>query len=402
MSPDIIQNTHVTACFRKYLTVCIVVCLMSTTTVFADTLPKEIPETQIWTATSAIDVVGVTMESTSLIWNIGDAGLEELPPAVVNKDGYRSGSIAYAQYKESITSNGGQISEVKSFSIDTGAKTNGLSNIKTEKVLTYTSQNGSHLMGDELYILDIAGNWASNVSDLVCVFAQSAGDIIPAFCNKVTAKATLQSITTAQIESIGSATLVGSNPAALNYEIAVMPNSDDYANGVIATTFTVSVREGRTDVRDPLAGYSWVHGRTGDSMWELYDAGGNIVIQFMRGGINLVSLWHQGVRYWTNAPSLTGNLMLTDDGSPNGRPLPSAAQITVNAGSSNQDPYTFTYQGAAYTINPHDSNQATGVVMTKPHFEYDKLASSLTAIDSARVSGKITQLVKEFHYQSGI
>jgi hypothetical protein len=223
--------------------------MMSMGMVSADILPEEIPENQIWTVTSGIDVVGIATESTSLIWHIGDAGLEKLPPAVLTRDGFRSGSIGYALYKESITSNGGQISEVKSFSMDTHAKTDGLYNIKNEKILTYASQSGSHLMGDERYVLDVAGNWSGSVSDLVCVFAQSELDIIPAFCNKVTAQSTLRSITTAQIQSIGSLTAVGSSPAALNYEIAVTPDGDGYAQGIVSTTFTVSVMEGRSEER---------------------------------------------------------------------------------------------------------------------------------------------------------
>jgi hypothetical protein len=137
--------------------------------------------------------------------------------------------------------------------MDTHGKTAGLFNIETAKVLTYTSQNGSHLMGEESFVLDIAGNWSAGLDDIVCVFARSAREVIPAFCNKVTASSKLTSVTTAQVETIGKLTAVGQRatvPAALNYEISVTPDANSasgYADGIFTTTFTVSIMEGRSD-----------------------------------------------------------------------------------------------------------------------------------------------------------
>ena len=221
----------------------------------ADVLPGPVPENQVFSTISIIEAVGVTTESTSLVWQIGDKGLNTLPAAKATEDGgpIRSGSIAYVTYSDSITTNGGQISEVKSFSMDTNAKTAGLFNIETSKVLTYTSQNGSHLMGAESYVLDVAGNWSRGTDSIVCVFSKAGKDTIPAFCNKVTASSKLTSVTTAQVETIGGVTAVATKPnvpAALNYEISVTPDANSasgYADGIVSTTFTVSVMEGRYD-----------------------------------------------------------------------------------------------------------------------------------------------------------
>ena len=220
----------------------------------ADVLPKEVPENQVFSLGSIVEAVGATLESTSLSWNIGDAGLTRLPnQTLLDTGSLRSGSIGYMTYSDSIMTNGGQISEVKSFSLDTHAKTDGLYNIETAKVLTYTTQNGSHLMGQESYVLDVAGNWSAGVDDIICVFARAARDVIPAFCNKVTASSKLTSVNTAQVQTIGSLRGVGrtaSVPAALNYEISVTPDANSasgYADGIFSTTFTVSVMEGRTD-----------------------------------------------------------------------------------------------------------------------------------------------------------
>jgi len=190
----------------------------------ADVLPQPIPENQVFSTTSIIEAVGPVVESTSVVWQVGDAGLTSLPAASINGDGnIVSGSIAYVTYSDSITTNGGQISEVKSFSMDTHGKTPGLYNIETTKVLTYTSQNGSHLMGAESYVLDVAGNWRGMSDDIVCVFSRGLADVIPAFCNKVTASSKLTSVTTAQVETVGGLTAVavsgqgrGNTPICIN------------------------------------------------------------------------------------------------------------------------------------------------------------------------------------------
>jgi len=220
----------------------------------ADVLPYQVPENQVFSKTSIIEGVGALAESHSVVWQIGDGGFAELPDGRVSsaRDAIRSGSIAYVTYKDSITTNGGQISEVKSFSMDTHAKTAGMFNIETTKVLTYTSQNGSHLMGEESYVLDVAGNWSYGPGGIVCVFARGNNSTIPAFCNKVTASSKLTSVTTAQVETIGRLTAVGKDtnvPATLKYEISVTPDANSasgYADGIVSTTFTVSVMEGQS------------------------------------------------------------------------------------------------------------------------------------------------------------
>ena len=245
--------------FNRYIAIIAAVFLIAVSGLAtADVLPGPIPENQVITATSIIEAVGAATESTSLVWQVGDAGLTSLPPveSTGNLAGdvlLRSGSIAYVTYSDSIMTNGGQISEVKSFSMDTHAKKEGLFNIETAKVLTYTSQNGSHLMGEESYVLDVAGNWSYGLDDVVCVFAQKWDKPIPAFCNKVTASSKLTSVTTAQIETVGALTAIGANinvPAALKYEISVTPDANSasgYADGIFSTTFTISIMEGRSD-----------------------------------------------------------------------------------------------------------------------------------------------------------
>ena len=259
--------------FNRCIAIIAAVFLMISGLATADILPNPVPENQVFTLTSIVEAVGVTTESTSLVWQIGDEGLDQIPPVrtIEDADGNiirgTSGSIAYVTYSDSITTNGGQISEVKSFSMDTNAKTEGMYNIETTKVLTYTSQNGSHLMGAESYVLDVAGNWTYGLDSIVCVFSKANDTAIPAFCNKATASSKLTSVTTAQVETVGGLTAVAdksSVPAALNYEISVTPDANSasgYADGIVSTTFTVSVMEGRF----------WSENGDQDFWWVPYD-----------------------------------------------------------------------------------------------------------------------------------
>ena len=228
----------------------------------ADILPLPSSENQIFRTTSNIDAVAQVQESTTLVWQNRYRGISEDPPVRGSDSGASVESLGYAAYFDSIYANGGQISEVKSFSIDTHGKAAGRYNIETTKLLTYTSQNGSHLMGAESYILEVIGNWSYRADDgLACVFTKGGEQIIPAFCNKVTASSKLTSVTTAQVQTSGKMTAVGRNrdvPAALKYEISVSPDANSasgYADGIISTAFTVSIKEGRNDgnITPPLS-----------------------------------------------------------------------------------------------------------------------------------------------------
>ena len=408
----------------NYFVILITFCTLFTP-VYADILPGERPENQVWTTNSLLDAVGITTQSTSLNWYVGDAGLDSFPVPFADGDVIRSGSIAYARYKDSIMSNGGQISEVKAFSLDTHAATEGLYNIETEKVLTYTSQNGSHLLGEEFYLLDVVGNWSTGASSLVCVFSKGKNDIIPAFCNKVTASSKLRSITTAQVESIGSVALIGADPAVkspavLQYEISVVPDANSasgYADGIVSTTFTVSVMEGRSDGAvkeiDPFASdgrWSLLAGLMPPVLqWESFVTPGlgssGVRIRLVRDGVmgDTVFVDYNQASIGHSVPSLSGPVLPILIGM--GLPAEVTEQLTIDGGDGGRNtPYTVTYKGASYSISPWLG--IAGVNMTQPagyNLEhYNELAARLTAIDTASAAGGISSFVKEFHYQSGI
>jgi hypothetical protein len=230
-------------------------CLIGSASVaVADRLPQGVPENQVFSLYSMIETIGVVMQKTSAVWQVSDGGLDSLGDPAKSSDGnsVKGNSIAYAAYSDFIMTNGGEFSEVKTMTMDTNPQTPGMYNIETTRVLTYNSINGSHLMGEESYVLDVAGQWSYGGNDITCVFSKPGSSTIPAFCNKATASSKLRSVTSAQIETRGSMTAVGKDasvPAALNYEISVTPDSNSvsgYADGVVSTTFTVSVMEGRS------------------------------------------------------------------------------------------------------------------------------------------------------------
>ena len=434
---------------------CLLACCSA---VCGDRLPQGVAENQVWTTTSLVEGVGVTIEDTDLVWHLGDASLTELGLDIEIGDWYyflgnpwpayvttpvtyhydRGRSIAYMMYKDSIMSNGGQISEVKSFSLDTNAKTEGLYNVETEKVLTYTSQNGSHLMGTESYILDVAGMWQLlNPDDIVCVFARSSTEMIPAFCNKVTAASRLRSINTAQIESIGAATVVGKDiktPAALSYEIAVTPDGNSasgYADGIVSTTFTVSVMEGRNDFwkGDPLAGVGrrqflydplgLIFGAASFSQgWEMNDQDNLSPIDWlnvqyfpdpMGDYVEITYVMDDGRWYeytsWDAASHpitgvILGQLPIYEYDFGTGlATLADNPPIMIEVTPEGDFILSFS-TGASYYLSGTNRDPITGFRLMIDG--WDELASTFTTTDTATVSGGISNFVKAFNYKSGV
>ena len=378
----------------------------------ADVLPQAGPENQIFTTTSIIDAVGVTDQKTTAVWQVGDAGLDELPDAVCSESGACSGSIAYVTYSDAIMSNGGQVSEVRSFSMDTHGKTPGLYNIETTKVLTYNSQNGSHLMGAESYVLDVAGMWRKGFDSIVCVFAKGNTDTIPAFCNKVTASSKLISVTTAQVETRGALTAVAQGddescssdlPAALKYEISVTPDVSGlsgYADGIVSTTFTVSVMEGRSD--------GDIFPNTGHAICETGDENCCKAAATAAGGYPescREGTCHQDAFGVCNAIETRVGLgagyhtVCHDD----------KATCKAACDALCQRPFM---RGCYFTWSDDVLPGVDGCIWTFDHGEdgdqfcyldrFYELASTLTYVDTATAAGGISTFNKVFDYQSGV
>jgi len=176
---------------------------------------------------------------------------------------YAGEEIAILTWTDTLRSNGGKLSLNKNIDFDSQNKGKGLSNLEVEKVLTYASTEGAHLVGAEEWTLDVAGNWEKTADSIRCVFASSSSNYFPAFCNVVKAKSELVNINSAQISTKGSARAVaatGDIPAALAYQIAVTPDSNSgsgFADGTVKTLFGGSIMEARGKNQVPSATNNW-------------------------------------------------------------------------------------------------------------------------------------------------
>jgi len=171
--------------------------------------------------------------------------------------------IMILTWTDSLRTNGGKLSLNKNIDFDSQNKGKGLSNLEVEKVLTYASTEGAHLVGAEEWTLDVAGNWESTANTIRCVFAAAKSPIFPAFCNVVKAKSELVNINSAQVSTKGAARSVASSgdiPAMLNYQIAVTPDSNSgsgFADGTVKTLFGGSIMEARGKNQEQSATNNW-------------------------------------------------------------------------------------------------------------------------------------------------
>ena len=171
--------------------------------------------------------------------------------------------IMILTWTDSLRTNGGKLSLNENIDFDSKNKGKGLSNLEVEKVFTYASTEGAHLVGAEEWILDVAGNWEKAADSIRCVFASAKTDYFPAFCNVVKAKSELVNINSAQVSTKGAARSVaatGDIPAMLNYQIAVTPDSNSgsgFADGTVKTFFGGSIMEAREKNQIPSATNNW-------------------------------------------------------------------------------------------------------------------------------------------------
>jgi hypothetical protein len=209
----------------------------------ADYLPNSTLETQKIRVFTLIDTVGVVIQKTTISWDVSTGGLYGglLP-------GERQGSLTWT---DSVMTNGGRYRETRTLNLDTAMQTAGMPNFDQTRVITYESEGSSHMLMDEALSIALYGSVSSAENSLVCIFSKPNTDKIPAFCNKASAKSSLRSVTSAAITTAGSARITGTDasvPAALAYEISVMPTSDSdsgYADAIVSTLFTISIQEGR-------------------------------------------------------------------------------------------------------------------------------------------------------------
>ncbi len=219
--------------------------------VIADRLPNQSPENQVYAIDTVIDATGAIDSGAKMDWVISSPGALH--------SGYLDSNrvVAVSQVRDTLLTNGGKLSETKNFGFDSKDKIVGLYNIESNKVLTYGSVDGSHMTGEEQYLVDNAGESKQYPNNIRCVFSNNKG-ILPPFCDIVSTKSSLININSAQISTKGQIRAVAKSddiPAELNYRIAVTPDTNSgsgYAEGTVKTSYAGSILDGRGDGLTPI------------------------------------------------------------------------------------------------------------------------------------------------------
>ena len=210
----------------------------------ADWLPNQTPENQLISISTVIDVIGMVEDNTEFSWVIASPG--SIPTGMLGLQQ----SLADLNYKDKTMTNGGHIMMNKNVDFDSRDQSKGGYNLETEKVLTYTSIEGSHMSAEEGYTLSVAGSAANSDGNIRCVFSQPSA-ALPSFCNVVTAQSSLINMNSVQLSTKGQVRAVAAThdiPAELNYQIAVTPDTSsgsDHVDGIVKTLFAGSIMEGR-------------------------------------------------------------------------------------------------------------------------------------------------------------
>ncbi len=170
-------------------------------------------------------------------------------------------TIGETSWTDTLLTNGGDLAVNKNFDFDSQNQKVSEYNIQTAKVLTYSSTEGAHLLGEESYTLSTAGTASSEAQDLLrCVYTTDDSLWLPAFCNTVQVKTTLMNINHAQISEQGSLRMVGdgTTPASLTYQVAISPDGKTpYAEGMVRTTFSGAIQEARDNSTNESASNQW-------------------------------------------------------------------------------------------------------------------------------------------------
>jgi len=207
-----------------------------------DRLPPGMPENQLLSVETTLNIIGFLDESTRTAWIVSKEDPLENNPLNASE------VLSLVIYRDTQVANGGSIAETKNYEFDSRSRGRRTYNIEQEKVLTYRDRDGSLLTGSERLLLDNAGNYSASDRTVACVFAEPIRNLVPAFCNVVEAKSDLVNINHARISTTGRIRSAGgfSTPAGMSYRIAVTPDSTTgNAKGTVWTSFAGSIMEAR-------------------------------------------------------------------------------------------------------------------------------------------------------------
>ena len=121
-----------------------------------DRLPNQTPENQVYGIDTTLDVIGIVKDTNENSWVV--ASPHAIPAGILGP----GQSISDTRFLDSLLTNGGKLSENKNFDFNSKNPSDGAFNIENQKVLTYTSVDGAHMVGEEEYTLSVAGNYSTS------------------------------------------------------------------------------------------------------------------------------------------------------------------------------------------------------------------------------------------------
>jgi hypothetical protein len=177
---------------------------VSGTSVMADGV-NQTPEIQGITTSTYIDVVGMASNNGELVWT-SDSG---------------SGSSQTTVYSENTNAMNGHTVYIKDFSVNTGNKNLGQSNVESSRQITFEGYDGGNMVSDESLLIDTVGNATSAAGQFLCPFGASSISDIPAYCNIVQAGSHVDSSYISLSTQASSRTIMATAdiPVALSYYI---------------------------------------------------------------------------------------------------------------------------------------------------------------------------------------
>ncbi len=225
-----------------------------------------IPESLLTKPNAGGLVSGATYQNLGQLLT-GNGPSEVTPAQTSGHGGLHTGILdpnevrATTAYSEMTETNGGYVSETKTFDPDTRNKAVGLFNVESTKTFTYATDanTGSIAQTSEMVATDNMGAPTPTADVVACPFGPSQSEIYPAFCNVVYAKSMSQGVTSAAQSSSAQVRMVAASadtPAELNYNFDVKPDASagvGYAMGTFGTEFGVSIKEGRDGNWTPSA-----------------------------------------------------------------------------------------------------------------------------------------------------
>ena len=134
---------------------------------------NQTPEIQGITTTTYIDVVGSASNNVEMAWTSGSGSTQ--PPLSGGE------SVQTTVYNENTNAMNGHTVYVKEFSVDTGNKVVGQSNVESSRQITFEGYDGGNMVSDENLLIDTVGMPTSAGDKFLCPFGASSIDTLPAY-----------------------------------------------------------------------------------------------------------------------------------------------------------------------------------------------------------------------------